>query len=119
MGLSKANEMLLLGKKIDADTAVNWNICSQVVSGTNTEDPFHHGSLANHMARELDEQLLKLPLGDRTGQVFVRLIRGQRRARMYQTCRMELVNLDERFNSGEVLEASMQLDIFRGQRSKL
>lgn len=119
MGLSKANEMLLLGKKVDAETAVKWNISSQVVSGTNTEDPFHHNSLANHMAREVDERLLKLPLGERTGQVFVSLVRGQRQERMYRTCRRELVRLDERFNNGEVLEASMQLDIFRGQRSKL
>ena len=119
MGLSKANEMLLLGKKVDAETALKWNICSQVLRDTNVEEPFNHHSLANHMARELDERLLKLPLGERTGQVFVSLIRGQRQERMYRTCRRELVHLDERFNNGEVLEASMQLDIFRGQRSKL
>ena len=112
MGLSKANEMLLLGKKIDAETALQWNICSQVVRGTNTEDPFHYDSLANNMAREVDERLLKLPLGDRTGQVFVSLVRGQRQARMQRICRTELVKLDERFNDGEVLEATMQLNMF-------
>ena len=30
MGLSKANELLLLRKKIDAETALAWNTCSQV-----------------------------------------------------------------------------------------
>ena len=112
MGLSKANEMLLLGKKIDAETALAWNICSQVVPAVNTEDPFHNNSLANYMARELDERLLKLPMGGRTGHLFVSLIRGQRQARMQRVCRKELVQLDERFNRGDVLEASMQLSMF-------
>jgi peroxisomal 3,2-trans-enoyl-CoA isomerase len=120
MGLSKANELLLLGKKIDAKTALDWNICSQVVHGTNTEEPFHDNSLANYMAREVDERLLELPMGDRTGQLFVNLIRGQRQARMERVCRAELVQLDERFNEGEVLEASMQLGMFnKKERSKL
>lgn len=117
MGLSKANEMLLLGKKIDAGTALAWNICSQIVPGVNTEEPFHHDSLANYMAREVDERLLKLPMGDRTGQLFVSFIRGQRQARMQRVCRKELVELDARFNRGEVLEALMQLSMSHEKQS--
>lgn len=120
MGLSKANELLLLGKKIDADTAHQWNICSQVVRGTNTTEPFDDNSLAKRMAREVDERLLQLPLGDRTGEMFVRLVRGQRQARMQRVCRTELVKLDERFNGGEVLEATMQLGMFnKSKQSRL
>ena len=118
MGLSKANELLLLGKKIDANTARDWNICSQVISKTNIEAPFAPDSLAIYLATELDQRLLKLPLGNRSGQEFVRLIRGQRQSRMQRVCRRELERLDERFNGGDVLEASMQLNIIHGSKTR-
>lgn len=112
--------MLLLGKQIDAQTAVQWNICSRSIRGTNTQDPFHSNSLATHMANEIYERLLNLPFGNETVKVFVKLIRGQRQARMQHVCREELVKFDERFNSGKVLEAAMQLNLVkRNQQSRL
>lgn len=109
--------MLLLGKKIDAQTAVQWNICSRLIPGTNTQDPFHSNSLATHMANEIYERLLSLPFGNETVQVFVKLIRSQRRqARMQRVCREEIVEFDERFNSGKVLKAAMQLNLIKKNR---
>lgn len=70
IGLAKANELLMLSKKIDAETAQQWNICSRVVKNCDTGgDPFHSNSLAVCMSREIDERLLKLPRGHQTAQV--------------------------------------------------
>lgn len=112
MGQAKANELLMLSKKIDANTALQWNICSRVVQGCDSGgDPFHSNSLGSYMSREIDERLLKLPRGHQTAQIFVDMIRGQRRMRLQQVCREELLRLDRRFDDGEVLEAAMQLQI--------
>mmetsp|Transcript_388 Transcript_388/g.659 ORF Transcript_388/g.659 Transcript_388/m.659 type:complete len:287 (-) Transcript_388:166-1026(-) len=112
MGLAKANDLLLLGKKIDATKAVDWNICSEVVADCdNSGDPFHKNSLASKISKDIDERLLSLPLGDKTSQIFCAMIRGKRRARLEQICKEELVKLDERFDGGECLEAVMHLNI--------
>ena len=113
MGLSKANELLLLGKRIDAKTALEWGICSQVISDCDTEsgDPFHPNSLASRMCQELDSQLLSLPSGAETAQVFCTLVKGARRSRMHQVLMRELAVLDQRFQNGEVMEAAKQLTI--------
>ena len=123
MGLSKANELLLLGKKIDATTALNWNICSQIVRDADTSgDPFHPQSLASQMCQELDKRLLSLPNGDKTAQYFSTMIKGSHRKRMEQVCREELLKLDERFDTGQVQQAAKKLRIGgsrTGPRSKL
>jgi enoyl-CoA hydratase/carnithine racemase len=114
MGLSKANELLLLGKKIDAATALQWNICSQIVSNGAVGadcDPFDSQSLASHMCRELDQKLLSLPAGDKTAQYFVSMVKGARRVQMEQICREELYKLDERFDTGQVSAAASALKI--------
>ena len=115
-GLSKANELLLLGKKIDADTALNWNICSKVVNIEGAIDPFHTNSLASKMCTEIDKKLLSLPLGERTSEYFVSFIKGARRHRMEKICLAELKKLDERFDTGQVQEASQYVKI--GSSSK-
>ena len=118
-GLSKANELLLLGKKIDAHTAMDWNICSKVVNTPSTQDgidPFNINSLASKMCTEIDKKLLALPLGERTAAYFVSFLKGARRERMEQVCFAELNKLDERFDSGQVQEASRYVKI--GSSSK-
>jgi peroxisomal 3,2-trans-enoyl-CoA isomerase len=105
-GLSKANELLLLGRKIDARTAMDWNICSKVVNTEEVNDPFHSNSLASKMCTEIDKKLLSLPLGERTAEYFVSFIKGARRERMEKICFAKLNKLDERFDSGQVQEAS-------------
>jgi len=116
MGLSKANELLLLGKQITAQKAYEWNICSKVVDvpGTdnnNDEDPFHPSSLASKMCDDIRKSLLSLPRGGETAQHFVRLVKGGRRCRMEQILRDELVVLDGRFDSGDVQEAAQRICI--------
>ena len=95
MGLSKANEMLLLGKEINAKTALEWNIASQVINQheINTTDPFDPNSLASRMANELDERLLSLPCGDRTVEYFIALVKGSRRRELQSVCLEEVRSL--------------------------
>jgi peroxisomal 3,2-trans-enoyl-CoA isomerase len=123
MGLSKANELLLMGKKIDALTAVQWNLCSQIVRGVDVSgNPFHTESLASKMCRELDERLLSLPSGERTAEYFVQMVKGSRRTQLEKICREELHKLDERFDTGQVSEAASALKIgsqAKANRSRL
>jgi Delta3-Delta2-enoyl-CoA isomerase len=115
-GLSKANELLLLGRKIDAQVALDWNMCSKVVNVREHSDPFHVDSLASQMCQEIDDKLLSLPLGERTAKYFVSFIKGSRRDRMEQICLAELNKLDERFDTGQVQQASRYVKI--GSSSK-
>jgi peroxisomal 3,2-trans-enoyl-CoA isomerase len=70
MGIAKANELLMLSKKIDAETALQWNLCSRIVNDCDTSgNPFHPNSLGSYMSREIDEQLLRLPRGVQTAKV--------------------------------------------------
>jgi Delta3-Delta2-enoyl-CoA isomerase len=109
MGLSKANELLLLGITLDAPTAVAWNIASRVVSIQ--DHPASSLWLALAMAHEVDARLLQLPRGPQTAQIFCQLLRGPRMDRLQHVCREELRQLDQRMNAGECLEAAMQLKI--------
>ena len=118
MGLSKANELLLLGKRIDAQKALEWGICSQVIPDCENNDPFQAKSLASRMCQELDKRLLSLPNGPATAQVFCSLVKGARRGRMHQALLRELAVLDQRFHNGEVLEAAKQLSIGKASNKK-
>lgn len=118
MGLSKANEILLLGKRIDAKKALDWGICSQVIADCDCNDPFHPTSLASRMCQELDKRLLSLPNGPATAQVFCHLVKGARRPRMHKALLRELELLDQRFHNGEVLEAAKQLSIGKTSNKK-
>ena len=74
MGLSNANELLLLGKKIDAATAVKNHICSEIIpcsssSDLSGDDPFHGESIGSKLCLEVDERLFSLPHSDDTCKV--------------------------------------------------
>jgi len=70
MGLAKANELLLLGRKIDAKKAVEWNICSEILRvESHIHDPFHDGSIASIVCQRIDQTLLTLPVGDASSKV--------------------------------------------------
>ena len=43
------------------------------------------------------------------------MIRGRRRDHLAAVCKEELIKLDERINSGEVLEAVMELNIAKSK----
>ena len=119
-GLSKANELLLMGKKVDAQTSVDWNICSRKVNVTSngTADPFHMESLGSRMCAEIDRKLLSLPLGERTAEYFVSLVKGSLRDHMERICLKELDKLDERFDSGQVQQAARHIKIGSETRRK-
>ena len=119
MGLAKANELLLLGNKIDATTALQWNLCSRIIpssssQGVSSDDPFHPPdqplpSLAMHLVNEIDEKLLSLPFGHETAQLFVSMVRGRQQASMKSICQEELTQMDQRFDSGQVATAVAHL----------
>lgn len=112
MGLSKANELLLLGRKIDAKKACEYNLCSEVVHNCDMSgDPFRPSSLASRMCNEIDSKLLSLPKGPESMGYFVEAVKGRRRQFMEQVLRDELVKLDERFDNGDVQDAARQLRI--------
>lgn len=120
-GLSKANELLLLGRRIDAETALQFNICSRVVPSSTlarTDDPFDESSLGSQLCDEIDRKLLSLPLGDKTAEYFVKFIKGARSERLRDLCLRELDKLDERFDSGQVGEAAKHLQIGSSSRER-
>ena len=122
MGISKANELLLLGRKIDATTALNWNIVSRVVDiadyTTATTIQQQEQPLAMIMAHDITSNLLSLVHSDGTIAVFCQLIRGKSRMeRLQRICEEELIELDKRMMAGECLEAAMQLHLGKKKRS--
>ena len=73
---------MLLGRKIDAQTVVDWNICSRLVETADDtgDDPFAStNTLAGLLCEQLDHNLLSLPLGNQTACYFVNLVRDSRR----------------------------------------
>lgn len=121
MGMAKTNELLLLGRKIDAPTAVNWNICSRILTNSQDNDvvdPFAPNSVASQLTQELERLLFALPHGPLTSRYFVELIRKSRRLEMESVCQEELIQLDERFNKGHVKDAVSHIQI-GSRRSKL
>jgi enoyl-CoA hydratase/carnithine racemase len=124
MGLAKANELLMLGRELDARTALEWNVCSKIVSTTGDDgdgcaaaaNPFHPSSVASVMAGEIESKLLSLPHGLRTSEYFVSLIR-QGREGLRKVCLEELALLDERSAAGDVGRAvRVVLDTMKAQK---
>lgn len=117
MGLTNANEMLLMGRQIDAEQALRYNIISRIIRDCGTpNDPFSKDSIASFTCRYIDTQLLSLCHGDKTSRIFVSMVRGHRRKELEKLCQDELKVIDERIENGEVLEATMDLMM---KRSKL
>lgn len=70
MGLSNANHLLLLGKKIDSEKAVRCHLCSDVVEGYNKDgDAFSEFSIGSKLCTEIDSKLLSLSQGEKTSKV--------------------------------------------------
>merc|ERR1712232_1160 len=110
MGLAKSNELLLLGRKIDAVKAVEWNICSEILPvESHIYNPFHDESIGSIVCQRIDQKLLSLPVGDASSTIFVEMVRKRRLDHYEQLCKEELDRLDERKRNGEPLEAAMAL----------
>eukprot|EP00814_Leptocylindrus_danicus_P004306 CAMPEP_0116012054 /NCGR_PEP_ID=MMETSP0321-20121206/4910_1 /TAXON_ID=163516 /ORGANISM="Leptocylindrus danicus var. danicus, Strain B650" /LENGTH=278 /DNA_ID=CAMNT_0003481355 /DNA_START=51 /DNA_END=887 /DNA_ORIENTATION=+ len=113
MGLPKANEMLLLGQKIDAATIERYNLCSAIINDSEDHhrgDPFHPQSIASIVCNKIEKNLLSLPLASETAGIFISLMRRRRQKYLEGVCKEELVKLDERFDRGDCLEAALKLN---------
>ncbi len=112
-----ANEMLLMGEKIDASKAVSNHLCTRIMEDCNhcCESAFSIDSIGSKAVEEIDNKLLSLPSGDKTAKIFVEMIRGKRRYHLAAVCKEELLRLDQRIESGEVLEAVLELSIARNK----
>jgi enoyl-CoA hydratase/carnithine racemase len=117
LGLSRANEMLLLSQVLTADTAERWGILGSIDRDATSDDPMSPDSCASRLCTRIDAQLLQLPNGALTAEYFVRLVRQGRKERLQQVCLRELQLLDERFDQGHVAHAARHLQV--GSRSKL
>jgi hypothetical protein len=53
MGLAKANELLVLRKKIDAETPVDWNICFRIVEDVDLSGDLFHPKIGQICAMKL------------------------------------------------------------------
>ena len=118
MGLGRANELLLLGKKIGPKRAVSVRIVCDIIEDCDESgDAFSRNSIGSRVCKDLDESLLQIYNGDKTSMIYVGMIRGRakRRAQLETVCKEELTRLDGRLRSGEVLDAAMQLDFSRSK----
>lgn len=117
MGLAKANELLLMGKQIDAEQAVSYNIVAGIIKDCEwTLDPFSVYSIASFVCKDIDERLLSLCHGEKTSRIFISMVRTRRSQELREVCRKELNAIAERLENGEVLEAAMDV---MAKRSKL
>ena len=76
MGLQHANEMLLLGEKIDAKKAIEYNLCMKIIYDCNEDcvDAFAKDSIGMKVCQEIDEKLLSLPSSEHTSRVSTRTV---------------------------------------------
>lgn len=119
MGLACANEMLLLGEKIDAKRAVDNKLCIRIIDDCqqDCEDAFSEDSIGFRVCQEIDQKLFSLPCSQNTAKIFVEMIRcrSQRREHLTAVCKEELLKLDQRVESGEVLEAVLELSLAKSK----
>ena len=118
MGLSKANDLLLLGKKIDAPTAKEVNICSQIIhlsTCKNRENPFEEHNIGDIMCQELDDHLFRMPHASATSRIFVLMVRGRRRQMLENVCKEEMSILLNRISTGEVRDAARTLQMVKSK----
>ena len=75
MGLVCANEMLLLGEKIDAEKAVLNKLCIRIIDDCkqDCEDAFCQDSIGWRVCQEIDEKLFSLPNSENTAKVSCRM----------------------------------------------
>jgi peroxisomal 3,2-trans-enoyl-CoA isomerase len=70
MGVARANNLLLMGKKIDADQAFADKLVTEIVRACDQSgNPFAVRSIGYQVSNDLDNQLLSLTHGDKTAKV--------------------------------------------------
>lgn len=110
MGVARANNLLLMGKQIDASQAVSDKLVTEIVKNCDQSgNPFTLQSIGYQVCNDLDNQLLSLTHGDRTAKEFVSLIRGKRREQMKKVCVEEWLSFEKRIRRGDVNDAVVSL----------
>jgi hypothetical protein len=70
MGLPRANELLLMGKKIDAERATSDKLVSGIIKNCSRGgDAFASDSIGVRVSCDIDDYLLSLPHGEKTAKV--------------------------------------------------
>jgi Enoyl-CoA hydratase/carnithine racemase len=70
MGLPRANELLLMGKKIDAERAISDKLVSGIIKDCcRSGDAFAVDSIGRRVSCDIDNCLLSLPHGEKTAKV--------------------------------------------------
>lgn len=119
MGLPRANELLLMGRKIDAERATSDKLVSDIIKNCNRSgDAFADDSIGVKVSCDIDDRLLSLPHGEKTAKEFVSLIRSESRQGVLENvCVKEWLKFEKRIRSGEVYGAVAALVM--GKQSKL
>jgi len=70
MGMARANNLLLMGKQINANEALSDKLVTEIVRNcVQTGNPFDEQSIGYKVCNDLDNQLLSLTHGDKTAKV--------------------------------------------------
>lgn len=107
MGLPRANELLLMGKKIDAKQAVSDKLVSGIIRDCcKSGNPFADNSIGVRICCDIDSNLLSLSHGEKTAKEFVSLVRSaSRRRTLEKVCIEEWLRFEKRIRNGHVYDA--------------
>jgi peroxisomal 3,2-trans-enoyl-CoA isomerase len=107
MGLPRANELLLMGKKINAERAYSDKLVSGIIKDCGQSgDAFADDSIGVRVSCDIDDCLLSLSHGEKTAKVFVSLTRSESRRRILEkVCIEEWLKFEKRIRNGEVYDA--------------
>ena len=111
MGQARANDMLLLGKRVLAEEALSLGLVSRVLGAT-SPSAFLQSVLL------LLSPVVHMANAAKSLQIFKSLMRGSRKQVLHERMLEELDILDERFRQGEPLTAMMDI-MTKKKRSKL
>jgi len=110
MGLARANNLLLMGKQINANEAVSDRLVTEIVRNCDQSgDCFDEQSIGYKVCNDLDNQLLSLAHADKTAKEFVSLVRGKRREHLKRVCVEEWLSFEKRIRRGDVNDAVVSL----------
>jgi peroxisomal 3,2-trans-enoyl-CoA isomerase len=114
-GVQRANELLVLGRRIGSERAMDFGFVTTILD-------VPAGSEFMKACHEvIVKEILALPHGGETARIFATMIRLQRNAslKLKEKCREELAVIQRRVEKGDVMDAAMKLLEDRGNKSNL